>query len=573
MNLLNFFNTFGVNGCNGGVGGAATDCRGADDAGEFARQWPKTVAAIIGTSGDVIGIGEIENDGYGPTSAIQFLVDRLNEATAPGTYAFVDADAGTGQMNALGNDAIKVGFLYKPAKVTPIGATAALNSVAFVNGGDSGPRNRPALAQAFRENATGAQVVVSANHLKSKGSECDAPDAGDGQGNCAIVRTNAANLLADWLASDPTGTGTRSVLIVGDLNSYAKENPIAALEAKGYTNLVAAEIGQDAYSYVFDGQWGYLDHALGNPAIVPDVTGVAEWHVNADEPSVLDYNDDFKSPGQLASLYAPDEFRVSDHDPVVVGLNLNAPPSVDAGGPYTVAEAGSVAVTAVGTDEDGDTLTYAWDLDNDGDFDDATGASALFSAATIDGPATRTVRVRVTDGEYTAVDTATVNVTNVDPTATFVAPPSVFAGFPIALSLTNATDAAPADRPGLTYAFDCGSGYGAVSAASTAACPTDSVGTRSVGGKVLDDDGGVTEYRATVAVVVTFDSLCDLVRAYVDVQSVADSLCEKLDAAETKKARTGVTDLKSFVNQVEAQSGKSMTATEAATLIRLAGAL
>ena len=189
----------------------------------------------------MIGIGEIENDGYGPTSAIQFLVDRLNEATAPGTYAFIDADVGTGQLNALGTDAIKVGFLYKPAKVTPIGATAALNSVAFVNGGDSGPRNRPALAQAFRENATGAQVVVSANHLKSKGSACDAPDAGDGQGNCAIVRTNAANLLADWLASDPTGTGTRSVLIVGDLNSYAKENPIAALEAKGFTNLVAAE--------------------------------------------------------------------------------------------------------------------------------------------------------------------------------------------------------------------------------------------------------------------------------------------------------------------------------------------
>ena len=78
---------------------------------------------------------------------------------------------------------------------------------------------------------------------------------------------------------------------------------------------------------------------------------------------------------------------------------------------------------------------------------------------------------------------------------------------------------------------------------------------------------------ATVAVVVTFDSLCDLVRVYVDSQDVADSLCDKLDAAEAKKARTGVTDLKSFVNQVEAQSGKSMTATEAATLIRLAGAL
>ena len=195
------------------------------------------------------------------------------------------------------------------------------------------------------------------------------------------------------------------------------------------------------------------------------------------------------------------------------------------------------------------------------------------SAATIDGPTSRTVRVSVSDGELSTIDTATVDVTNVDPTATFNSPASVFAGFPIALSLTNATDAAPADRPGLTYAFDCGSGYGAFSASSTASCPTDDVGTRSVGGMVRDDDGGETEYRATVAVVVTFDSLCALVRVYVDSQDVADSLCEKLDAAEAKKARTGVTDLSSFVHQVEAQSGKSMTATEAATLIRLAGAL
>ena len=57
----------------------------------------------------------MENDGYGPDSAIQFLVDRLNDATAPGTYALIDADAATGQVNALGTDAIKVGMIYKPA--------------------------------------------------------------------------------------------------------------------------------------------------------------------------------------------------------------------------------------------------------------------------------------------------------------------------------------------------------------------------------------------------------------------------------------------------------------------------
>ena len=292
---------------------------------------------------------------------------------------------------------------------------------------------------------------------------------------------------------------------------------------------------------------------------------------------MLDYNDDFKSVGQLASLYAADQFRVSDHDPVIVGLNLNAPPTVDAGGPYTVAEGGSVTLTASATDEDGDQLTYAWDLDNDGAFDDATGASVAFSAAAIDGPATRTVRVQVGDGEYTAVDTATVDVTNVAPTATFNAPASVFAGFPIALSLTNATDAAPADRPGLTYAFDCGSGYGAFSASSTASCPTDAVGTRSVGGKVRDDDGGVTEYRATVSVRVTYTSLCALTKAYSSKPAIAEAMCVTLRVAELADARGAELvkrlTLKAYELQARAQSGKAFTTSEAAILIALADKL
>ena len=79
----------------------------------------------------------------------------------------------------------------------------------------------------------------------------------------------------------------------------------------------------NAYSYVFDGQWGYLDHALASASLVAQVTGAAECHINADEPSVLDYNTDFKSPGQVATLYAPDKFRTSDHDPVIVDLALS----------------------------------------------------------------------------------------------------------------------------------------------------------------------------------------------------------------------------------------------------------
>lgn len=327
MNLLNYFNTFdglpdNVDNCTLGVGGAATDCRGADTQAEFDRQWPKTVAAILGTQADVVGLVEIENDGYGPTSALQVVVDQLNTATAAGTYAFIDADAGTGQVNALGTDAIKVGLIYKPARVTPVGTTAALNTVEFVNGGDNEPRNRPALAQAFQENITGGRLVVAVNHLKSKGSACDAPDAGDGQGNCNEVRLNAANLLGQWLVTDPTGSGDPDVLIIGDLNSYAQEDPITALKDIGYTDLKLYFGSQEAYSYVFDGQWGYLDHALSNHTLTPQVLSVTDWHINADEPSVLDYNTDFKTANLQTTLYAPDWFRVSDHDPVLVDLDV-----------------------------------------------------------------------------------------------------------------------------------------------------------------------------------------------------------------------------------------------------------
>ena len=327
MNLLNFFDDLDTTGdnCRGGLTGAVMDCRGANSPVELQRQTAKTVAAVTGGGADVVGIAEIENDGYGTTSAIQYLVDKLNASAGAGTYAFIDADAATGQTDALGNDAIKVGFVYKPAVVTPVGHTAALNSVAFVNGGDGDPRNRAALAQAFEDRATGARFVASVNHFKSKGSACDAPDTGDGQANCNQVRVNAAKLLTQWLKSDPTGTGDPDALIIGDLNSYAKEDPIDAIKAAGFTNLIEDRIGAGAYSYVFDGEWGYLDHALANDSMSSQVSDVAEWHINADEPSVLDYNTDFKSAGQVASLYSPDQFRISDHDPVIVDLDLKVP--------------------------------------------------------------------------------------------------------------------------------------------------------------------------------------------------------------------------------------------------------
>ena len=274
LNLLNYFNTFdglpdNVDNCRNGVGGASTDCRGADTQAEFDRQYPKTVAAILAMDTDCDWRqSRSKMTATAPTapSSIWWINSML--PLRPGTYAFIDVDANTGQINALGTDAIKVGLLYKPAMVTPVGVTAALNSVAFVNGGDGAPRTRPALAQTFQQNSNGARFTAVVNHLKSKGSACDAPDAGDGQGNCNIVRTNAAIADGELAGKRPDPTGETDVLILGDLNSYAMEDPVTALKNAGFTNLIELFLGPEAYSYVFDGQWGYLDHAMASGSLV-----------------------------------------------------------------------------------------------------------------------------------------------------------------------------------------------------------------------------------------------------------------------------------------------------------------
>ena len=132
---------------------------------------------------------------------------------------------------------------------------------------------------------------------------------------------------------------------------------------------------------------------------------------DSDEPSVLDYNTDFKTPNLITTLYAPDQFRVSDHDPVLVGLNLiNYPPTVDAGGPYTVTEGGSIVVSATGADPEGGPVAYAWDLNGNGSFE-TPGQSATFSPGANTAPATLTIKVQATDAfGNSSVDEATVYV-------------------------------------------------------------------------------------------------------------------------------------------------------------------
>ena len=311
-NVLNYFTTTDDGDWICGPSGNM-ECRGADTEDEYVRQRDKIIAALVAMDTDVVGLIEIENyPGDVPTAD---LVTGLNDAMGATTYAYI-------ATGAIGTDAIRQAFIYKPGAVSPVGGYAILDSSVDARFLDS--YNRPVLAQTFMDNTTGGIFTVAVNHLKSKGSDCNAigdPDLGDGAGNCNLTRKAAAEALVDWLATDPTGSGDADFFIIGDLNSYDKEDPIDALLAAGYTDLIHFYQGENAYSYVFDGRVGYLEHALANPDLLDEITGVTVWHINADEPDLIDYAMSFKLPAQDA-IYAPDAYRASDHDPVIAGLNV-----------------------------------------------------------------------------------------------------------------------------------------------------------------------------------------------------------------------------------------------------------
>ena len=348
FNVLNYFTTLDADGALTDIG---LEPRGAETPEEFERQSEKLVAAISALDADVIGLVELENDFAGEDVAIAELTARLNEAAGEMRYGWVDPG-----VEFVGPDAIAVGFIYDQRTVELVGAPAILDDPSFLDplddrddaDGDETPAgdafNRAALAQTFREVESGGEFTAAVNHFKSKGSLTGAPadeDMGDGAGRNDATRTEAARELVDWLDTDPTGSGDEDTLILGDLNAYAQERPIEVLEEAGYTDLARAFEGEDVHSYRFSGQIGTLDYALADESLRGQVTGATTWNISADELVVFDYNEEatFGAP-----ILRPDDqglfdgdlaARASDHDPVIVGLDLEGDeaPRVIAGTP------------------------------------------------------------------------------------------------------------------------------------------------------------------------------------------------------------------------------------------------
>ena len=525
-------------------------------------------------SPDVISLEEIQDNNGATNDSVVDADQTLSKLTAAiqaaggPTYDWRQINPVDDQDGGEPGGNIRVGFMFRTdrglAFVDRAGG-GSTNATSVVSGPD-GPQlsfspgridptnpawnaSRKPLAGEFTFH--GQTFFLITNHFTSKGG--DEPLFGRFQPptrSSEVQRHQQAQLVNNFVDAILAADSNADVIVLGDLNDFEFSQTVSTLEGGVLHALMKTLPQNERYSYVFEGNSQSLDHIVvsdhlfGNPFTYDPV------HVNA-------------------------EFfdQLSDHDPQVARfvVNTNAAPSVDAGGPYTVAEGGTVSLTATGSDPEGGALTYAWDLDNNGSFE-TSGQSVTFSAAALDGPSSHTVGVQVTDnGGLAGTDTAVVNVTNVAPQATISAPASALAGFAFTVSLTNPSDPSAADTAaGFTYAFDCGDGGGYVSSgtSSSTSCTALDVGAVTVRGKILDRDDGENPYTATVQVTVTYASLCALVRSYTSDQTLADQLCQRLEQARTApNANAKGSHLKRFRDAVD-KSG-AFTPTQAATLKRL----
>ncbi|WP_017940695.1 MULTISPECIES: ExeM/NucH family extracellular endonuclease [unclassified Thioalkalivibrio] len=268
--------------------------RGARNRAERERQTAKLDALLHALDADLLGAVELENAARARTA----LVSRLNaRQTERGDYAAV-------AHPAPGDDAIKVGLLYRPDRLRLVAAAADRDAV----------HHRPPLLGWFETAGSDQRFGAVVVHFKAKSGCPESGDVDRGQGCWNQRRTAQAERLVEWLREQRRGDfADTPVLILGDLNAHAAEDPMRTLRAAGKRDLVHDDPAT-AYTYVFRGQAGQLDYLLGPEALRARVQGGATWPVNADEPRFLGFDGPAPADGP---------WRASDHDPVWADLRLD----------------------------------------------------------------------------------------------------------------------------------------------------------------------------------------------------------------------------------------------------------
>ncbi|MCR4665227.1 MAG: T9SS type A sorting domain-containing protein [Paludibacteraceae bacterium] len=267
---------------------------GPDSQSEHEAQRRKVSQALAKIGADIYGFVEIEMG----QSALKELAADLTKATGR-TYTYVD-DGTTANGSYT-----KAGYVY---------CVQTVNTYGDLRWNSTGVKYRKTM-QCFEEKSTGERFVLSVNHFKAKSGygSGDNADKGDGQSTYNGDRVREAQSLLTEYESFRYFIGDEDFLVMGDLNAYAKEDPIRILTDYGMTDLHRYYHKDSSYSYTYYGEAGYLDHALATATMLPQVTGMTAYHINSDERDSYTY--DKSDDGTM--------FRYSDHDPILVGLNLS----------------------------------------------------------------------------------------------------------------------------------------------------------------------------------------------------------------------------------------------------------
>ena len=267
---------------------------GPDSNADHQKQRAKTSKALAKIDADIYALVEIQT-GQG---ALDELAADLTKNTGRNFTYINDGSTTDGSYT-------KSGYIYCTDIVTPYGNMQHNNTYLA---------NRKKV-QGFTENTTGEKFILSVNHFKAKsgtGSGANI-DQGDGQGSYNAARVKEAQSILSNYPSYTSIFGDEDFLIVGDLNAYGKEDPITTLIDGGMIDLHRTFHADSSYSYVYQGTLGYLDHALCNSTLYPQVTGMTPYHINAPEKDGYTYS---------GSLNDGSMFRCSDHDPILIGLSL-----------------------------------------------------------------------------------------------------------------------------------------------------------------------------------------------------------------------------------------------------------
>lgn len=363
FNVENYFLVF--NGTSGD--------RGANNAAELTRQRDKLVAALVGLNADVIGLIELQK-ANGNAAAADLAAALSTQGI--GTYAAVP-DLAT--LNGTDTD-IKNGIIYRTLDASNNPVVTTVGSSFTDTAAPAGAYSRDPLAQTFQLSSNGGKFTFVVNHFRSKscpGSGGDA-DLGDGQACFNDRRRNQAMLVATFVNSIVTSTGDSDVLVVGDLNAYAQEDPVDVFRAAGLVEQIESFVAQaERYTFNFDGETGQLDHAFATSSLNTQATGATIWHINSDEPAIIDYDtdDSVDNSRKPDDRYETTPYRSADHDPLLIGFNLAAPPdttaptvsSIDDGDADNTVTAGDTLTYTVTFNEDIDASTVtAADFDNAG---------------------------------------------------------------------------------------------------------------------------------------------------------------------------------------------------------------